>query len=121
MNDTPAAPRQPVVEFVRTQRQTASFLFLALSLAFLAGAIGLGWQTFKVKKVETETNAKDATAPKPQLELADLKKGDYSVGLIGCVVGLLIAGAIGIYLQAVPIKATEAEQRTDARVTLLAA
>ncbi|HXD86393.1 MAG TPA: Gldg family protein [Urbifossiella sp.] len=121
MNETPVAPRQPVVEFVRTQRQTASFLFLALSLAFLAGAVGLGWQTFKVKKVEAETNAATTGADKPKLEIADLKRGDYSVGLIGCVVGLLVAGAIGIYLQAAPIKATEAEQRTEARVTLLAA
>lgn len=122
---TEPAEGQPVVEFVRTQRQTAAYVFLGLSLAFLVATIFLGVRSFRTptaeKPAETKTADEEKPPELPKAEVADPKKGDYTVGWLATLVGFLITAAAGVYLQVRPPADTPAGQRTEARKVILAA
>lgn len=121
----PPAEGQPVVEFVRTQRQTAAYVFLGLSLAFLVATIFLGVRSFRTptgeKPADTKTADEEKPPELPKAEIADPKKGDYTVGWLATVIGFLITAAAGVYLQVRPPAETPAGQRTEARKVILAA
>jgi hypothetical protein len=128
MNSASAEPatsspaHQPAVEFIRTQRQTAAYVFLGLSLVFLVGTIWLAVRAFSVAKAaEKPAETKPLEPEQPKAELANPKRPSYMVGWIGALGGFLVTASIGVYLQAVPPKQTLGLQLREARVVLLAA
>jgi hypothetical protein len=117
---------QPVVEFIRTQRQTAAYLFLGLSAAFLVLTIFLAAKAFRTpesaKTDETKQNEKAETPPElPKPEVANPKRPSYMVGWIGALFGFLITVSVGVFLQIMPPKPTLAQQLRESRVVLLTA
>lgn len=126
------ATRQPLVEFVRTNRQNAAYGFLALSVLFLALT---GWAILKVSRAPTADAAKDKDKDKEKAEKpfdpfnpegAETKVGDPNTGtfIVTAVGGgllFLVTAAAGVWLLARPPEPGEAQQRTEARELLLAA
>ncbi|HEY2909549.1 MAG TPA: Gldg family protein [Gemmataceae bacterium] len=124
---TNAAVQQPVVEYIRGQRQKAAYFFLGLSALFLVGAIALGYRSFGMSAAVPKSEAKKSEEAEPKkmdsakAEIPDPKKRDFTVGLIGAVFGFLVMGGVGVYLQATPPRSEPDAQRTEARVVLLIA
>lgn len=131
MNSTapdPAAPTgQPVVEFIRGQRQNAAYVFLGLSALLLVGTILLAVRAFRTtaataeKPADTKTLDPESPPELPKTEIADPKRSSYMVGWIGGLLGFLITASIGVYLQVMPPKPTRDRQLREARVVLLSA
>ncbi|MDB5311083.1 MAG: ABC-type uncharacterized transport system [Gemmataceae bacterium] len=123
----PAPAGQQLVEFVRTQRQTAAYVFLGLSVVFLAATIMLAVRSVKTTKPAADTPAAtnpldpDAPPDAPKPEVADPKKYDYTVGWIGALIGFLVAAGVGGYLMVGLPNPSVDRQRTEARVVLLTA
>jgi len=124
---TAAPAGQSMVDFVRSQRQTAAYVFLGLSALFLIGTIFLAVRAFRVPAAvekPAETKAEDEEKPPlelPKAEVANLKRPSYMVGWIGCLAGFLITVTIGVFLQIMPPKPTVEKQQREARVVLLSA
>jgi len=123
--DPAAPPAQPLVEFIRVNRQGASYVLLGLSLAFLVATVALGYRAFQGKSITgdsaTKAKADSETSPdSPKLETVDLKRPSYMVGWIGTVKGFLITGLAGVVLLAGLPKLTLAAQQAEARIMLLA-
>lgn len=120
---TPATTPEPLVEFIRTRRSTAAHVCLALAAAFLILTIWLAVKGFRASAVP-EKPADTAGAP----ELPDIKpevinpnRGDYLVGGIGALIGFVTLATIGVWLLVGIPNPSEARQRTDIRVAVLAA
>src|SRR5438552_432355 len=116
---------QELVEFVRGQRQTAAYIFLGLSLAFLIATIFLAYRTFTSpaasdKSAETKKLDEETPPELPKVEVANPKRSSYMLGWLGCLLGFFVTGLTGGYLQVWPPKPTGDEQRTEARKILLA-
>lgn len=134
MNPTDSVPTinppvtgQPVVEFIRTQRQNAAYLFLGLSILCLVGTIFLAVRAFKApastEKSEETKKLDDEKPPLPELpkaEASNLNKSGYMVGWIGGLAAFLVTASVGVFLQAIPPKHTPDAQQREARVLLLA-
>lgn len=128
----PAPPTAPgphpagagLVEWVRAARPAAAYLFLGLSVLFLGATIALAVRGVRATKAVEPPAAKlddpDAPDPKPA-EVADPKRGSYLIGAIAALWGFLITVGAGAFLLVGLPKPTAPEQRTEARVVLLAA
>src|SRR5438128_947890 len=92
---------QQAVEYIRGQRQNAAYVFLGLSLVFLAATIYLAVQTFRTPSAGADkpaaVNPLDPEAPPelPKAEVANPKRTSYMVGWIGTLLGFLITAAAG--------------------------
>ena len=121
----------PLVEYIRTSRSNAGYALVVLSAVFL---VLTGFLVFKAYRAPATP---DAPADKPLAEknpfepdkppelpkagaTANLKRGDYTVGWIGTVLGFLICAAAGAWLLVNVSPAGEEKQRTEARVVILA-
>ncbi|MCI0705791.1 MAG: GldG family protein [Planctomycetia bacterium] len=126
---------EPVVDLIRTQRQNVAFALATIAVVFLVGTIYFVAKANKLSGDDTSATEKDAEKDKlkdfdPDDPLKSLqidsvaatksKRHEFYVGAIACGIGMLLCGATASYLFAVPPKPTESEQRTEARVTVLA-
>jgi hypothetical protein len=132
----PATPTpntgEPLVEYVRTQRQNAGTLLAVLAALFLAATGFLALKAFRPSGPPAPDKSADKQLPdslrdperlepkKPPAEVADSKRGDYMIGWIACLAGFLCVGAVSAYLLASPPPADDGRQRTEARVSILA-
>ena len=128
----PAPPTAPgphpagagLVEWVRASRPAAAYLFLGLSVLFLGATIALAVRGVRTAKAAEPPAAKlddpDAPDPKPA-EVADPKRGSYLVGAVAALWGFLVTVGAGAFLLVGLPRPSAAEQRTEARVVLLAA
>lgn len=128
MNPTvPATPSQPVVEFIRGQRQNAAYVFLGLAALVLVGTILLAVKAFQAptlaadKPAETQSLDPEKPPELPKTEIANPKRSSYMIGWIGGLLAFLITVSVGVYLQIIPPQATRDLQLREARVVLLAA
>ena len=128
MNPTvPATPSQPVVEFIRGQRQSAAYVFLGLAALVLVGTILLAVKAFQAptlaadKPAETQSLDPEKPPELPKTEIANPKRSSYMIGWIGGLLAFLITVSVGVYLQIIPPKPTRDQQLREARVVLLAA
>ncbi|MBA4189447.1 MAG: hypothetical protein C0467_15765 [Planctomycetaceae bacterium] len=126
----PASPAvgEPLVEFIRTQRSNAAIALGVLAVIFLAVGVYLA---LKSSRVPTATPDKPLTSektdpeksfelPKPPGETENLKRGDFNVGWVACLFAFIVVASSSLWLVAsVPLPG-EAQQRTEARVLLLA-
>src|SRR5262245_51516827 len=129
---TPTTPTtgEPLVEYIRTQRQNAGTLLAVLAALFLALTGFLALKSFRApaapekspdKQLSDALRDPDRLEPtKPPTDAADSKRGDYMVGMIACLAAFLCVGAVAAYLLASPPLPDEGKQRTEARVSLLA-
>jgi hypothetical protein len=121
----PPAEGQAVVEFVRTRRQAAAYVFLALSLVFLVATIYLAVRAFRSPAVVDKpaaTRLGEENPPEPsKVEVANPNRSSYMIGWLGCLTGFLVTGLVGVYLQVRSPQSSPDRQRTEARALLLAA
>ncbi len=125
---TPAAPSagNPVVEFVRTQRQNAGIALASLAIAFLLGGGYLAVKGFQ-KPTETEatpdkapvSNPLDPDKPDAAKSVTSTKQSDFRWGAFAALGGFLIVGAGAVLLLVAPPQKTEVLQRTEARTVIL--
>ena len=122
----PAAAGPGIVEFVRTQRQNAAYVLLALSLAFLGTTIWLAVKGFKSQPTTVEAKPDKPDDPfnpdsdPSKTETINPNRGPYLVGAIGTLVGFLVTAGVGVwYLVGLPNPSPE-RQRTEARISILA-
>ncbi len=130
MNPTLSADQNssdlPVVDFVRGQRQTTAYFFLGLSVLFLVATVLLAVRAFRVPKADTEpasaTKSLDPEAPPepPKPEVSDPKRSSYMVGGVGTLAGFMVTVTGGVVLLVGLPKPTVTQQRTEARMILLA-
>lgn len=120
----PTVRTDPVVEFIRTDRQMAGYILFGLSIAFLSATIFLAYRGFKAPAAEPEKAAEKAPDPfhpePPKPEILDPNKTAYTFGWIGTLAGFLITAGVGAWLVAGLPAPTAEQQRTHARVALLA-
>ena len=123
-NPTPAAPvNEPLVEFVRTQRQNAGTILAILSVLFLGTTAFLYYQsTVGPSSAEKKSNIEkmnEPEAPEAKLEAINPKHTDY---LLGAILRCSPASAPGLALWLIGglPPAVEAAQRTTARIQILA-
>lgn len=121
----PAPLAQPVVEFVRTKRPVAAYILLGLSVAFLAVTILLAVKGFRPSEAKAPekpaaTNPLNPDQPEAPAEAVDPKRGDYRIGAIAALVGFLVSAVAGVWLMVGLPRPTVEQQRTEARVSLLA-
>lgn len=120
----------PVVELIRTQRQNVGFGLTALAALFLIAAVMLGVKSQQLAATapSTATDKDGKDSPDDMLkglkvdgsEVTQPNRYDYVIGAFGCVLGLLILGGGAALLVVGLPKPTEALQRREARVLLLA-
>lgn len=121
----PAATSNPVVEFVRTDRQSAGFVLLGLAVLLLALC---GWTVFKSTRADAAVPEPDAqkkaddpfSLDEGPLKPKDPARNDYIVGGILSAGGFLVAVAAALWLLASVPAPTDARQRADARALILA-
>ncbi len=127
----PAAPptTDPVVEFIRAQRMNLGYGLTVLAFVFLVATVALAMKGSRLPASTTATTEKGKDKEKDDAlsamkgEVAEViqpNRFDYVVGAFGAALGLLIVGVGGAYLLISLPKPTEAEQRREARVLLLA-
>jgi hypothetical protein len=118
----PSAPN-PVVEFVRTDRQTASYVLLGLAaLLFVLCAVMVYKVTRPAAPVEADTQKKEDTfsLDEAPLKPKDLARDDYIWGGILSGAAFLVAASAALWLLVSVPPTTEARQRADARALILA-
>jgi hypothetical protein len=135
MEPTPPSPQtpvpgQPLVEYVRTNRQNVAIGLGALAVLFLAAAVFLAVRGFRTPPEPEKPAEKPApTNPFDPEEPPELPKAaetpaqiqnQYHLGWIGCLMAFLIVATGAAWLQAGAPPAEEAKQRTEARVLILA-
>ncbi len=127
--ETLSGPPEPVVDFIRAQRANAGYALTFLAALFLVAGVMMVVKSNKAAGAAATTDKakdgkdKDAEDPLKLGESTDLKESsrfDYLVGAFGCALGLVAAGAGAAYLIVSLPKPTEAEQRREARVFVLA-
>jgi hypothetical protein len=119
------APADPVVEFIRADRQSAGYVLLGLATLLL---IVCGYTVFKAARpipaqTEPEKEKKaddpfslDEGAAKPK----DPNRTDYYVGAVISGAGALLVLAAAVWLLVGVPAPTDARQRSDARALILA-
>src|SRR5687768_10673324 len=125
---TPAGPDpaagQPLVEYIRTQRQNAAYALLGLSVVFLALTGWFAVRGFKSTAAAAPADEKDKFGKlddTPTLEKPDTGRVDYVVAGVGTLADFLVTAGVGAWLLTGLPKPTVAGQRTDARVAILVA
>ena len=126
----PAAPTapNPLVEFVRTQRQNAGLALASLAVVFLLAA---GYMAVRGFRTEAAAAAKpDKARPEnpldpdrpdePKEAVATAAQGDFKLGAIAALGGCLVLLGGAIRLLVTPPRPAEAERRTEARAVILA-
>jgi hypothetical protein len=119
----PSSRPDPLVEFIRTDRQTAGYVLLGLSVVFLAATIWLAVKAVKTPAAEPDKTAEKAPdllnpeAPKP--EVTDPNRPAYYGGCVGALLGFLLTAGVGAWFVAGLPAPTVERQRTDARVSIL--
>lgn len=133
-NTTQTSPGSPpagsgtlmFVDAIRTQRQRASTILLALSVVFLGFTIWLAVKSFSAPEAKPEAKPAETNPlnpeepPPPTPEVINPKKGDYTVGWLGLLFGFLVTGSVGAWLATFPPKPTVEGQRSDVRLAILA-
>lgn len=133
MQPTPAPgtppTTDPVVELIRAQRLNVGYALTAVAFLCLVGTVALALKTSRLSAATTTATDKgknkDAEDPFQNLPgddkvAAQPNKFDYVIGAFGAALALVITGAGGAYLLIALPKPTEAEQRREARVLILA-
>ncbi|VTU01381.1 ABC-type uncharacterized transporter OS=Singulisphaera acidiphila (strain ATCC BAA-1392 / DSM 18658 / VKM B-2454 / MOB10) GN=Sinac_5949 PE=4 SV=1: ABC_transp_aux [Gemmataceae bacterium] len=126
----PAAPGagEPLVEFVRTKRGAASGVLGALAVVFLGFAVFFALKAFgtaaapadKDKAAEKANPDNPLELPKPAGDPANLKRGDFNVGWMSCMLAFLVASLGALWLSARDVRdRTEDQKRTEARLLVL--
>ncbi|MBN9121820.1 MAG: Gldg family protein [Planctomycetes bacterium] len=124
----PAAPYEPIVELIRTQRQNAGYALTVLAAVFLVAAVMMvvkGQRPAGATTTATDKDkGKDAEDPFKALpadgaELTQSNRSDYWVGALGMALGLVVTGSGAAYLIVGLPRPTEAGQRREARVLVL--
>ncbi len=127
-NLTPAAAggaNNALVEYIRTQRQTAAYVMLGLSIGLLILTIVFAIRGFKTEPAKVDENAPaevdplNPDAPPTPKSIADPKQGDYRIAALASALAFLATGAVGVWLQIWPQRLTPEAQRTDARIAIL--
>lgn len=134
MQPTPAAPPpaapsapNPLVEFVRTQRQNAGLALASLAVVFLLAAGYMAVRGFRTEAAAEPKadkarpdNPLDPDRPEEAKAVATAAQGDFKLGSIAAMGAFVVAlvGAIQL-LVALP-RPTDAERRTEARAVILA-
>jgi len=123
----PPAIGEPLVEFIRSQRQNAAIALGVLAVIFLAVGVFLALKSTRVPSTPTPDKALNEKAdpekpfemPKVPGETENLKRGDYNVGWFSCLLAFIVTSIGALWLMAsVPLPG-EAQQRNEARVLLL--
>ncbi len=125
---TPPAVGEPVIEYIRTQRQNAGTILALFSILFLALTCYLGYKAYispaeKEKPAEQATPEKELDLEKPETpkssEHMSVKQVDCLLGAIGAFVAFLAVGLCAAWLMVgIPGPSVE-NQRTEARIQLL--
>ncbi|MBP3957282.1 Gldg family protein [Gemmata sp. G18] len=115
----------PVVEFVRTQRQNAGSVLAGLAVVLLALAGYMAVKGFRdapapaPDKPQVE-NPLDPERPESAKPVAGTKEGDFRWGAIAALSAFLVAiGGAARLLVSLP-RTTESQQRAEARAVILA-
>jgi hypothetical protein len=115
---------EPVVDFIRNDRQMAAYILLGLSIVFLAATVWLAAKSFRAPRSEepdkTAEKSLDPLNPElPKPEVTDPGRNDYTVGWIACMAAFVALAGQGAWLLAALPAPTLAEQRTEARKVIL--
>jgi hypothetical protein len=126
----PPAPGQPLVEYVRTNRQNAAIGLAGLAVLLLAATVFLALKGFRTPPTPEKPADKPApTNPLDPDEPPELSKtpetpaqvqNQYHLGWIGCLMAFLVAATAAAWLLAGPPPVGDTKQRTEARVLILA-
>ncbi len=132
-NSTPpsSSASEMIVEYVRTQRHNAGIILAILSVLLFVLTAYFGIQAYRGARVPDkpldQTNAEKPLDPEkpdlptPAADGVNLRRTDHMLGGIGTFAGCLAVGVIAVWLIVGIPNPSEAKQRTEARVQLLAA
>jgi len=117
----------PLVDYIRTQRQSAGTMLAILSVLFLALTVFLALKAFRAPVAPAkpaderlrERDRPEAAEPAKPGEVSELARGDYMLGWVGCLAAFLTVGVTAAWLLASPPPADERRQKTEARVAIL--
>ncbi|HEV3439249.1 MAG TPA: Gldg family protein, partial [Gemmata sp.] len=119
---------QSLVEFIRTQRQMAGNILAGVSVVLLILTAYLAWRAFETPSSEKSADKslsenldleKPPELPKPSNEIANQKRGDYSIGAVASLLGLIVTGIAAAWLFVGLPPASEAKQRSEVRAGIL--
>ena len=129
MQQNPPSPApiagESLVEYLRTQRQNAGWIFIGLSVFFLALTIFLAYKGYQGnatadKPVETKLDKdENPLEPSKPSENKSIQKVDAIVGAIVTLAAFVVVGAVGAWLLIGLPASSEEKQRTEARKQLL--
>jgi hypothetical protein len=118
---TTATPADPLVEFVRAQRQMVGYVLLSLAVALLLVALFLAYRGLRPGGLADTAPAPELTLPgMPKPEIANPKRASYIAGLLAAALGFVITAGGGAWLTVSVPPPEEDRQRTQVRVALLA-
>lgn len=136
---TPAAPepiRDPflakldriVVDAIRTQRENVGYLLTIIAVVFLVGGVMLAVKSNSVPESTSKTANPDGTGvddllkglPSDTADGTQMNRFDFLVVAFGCASVLVATGTGAAYLLVGLRKPTEAQQRREARIFVLA-
>ena len=126
----PPSVGQGLVEYVRANRQSAGVGLLALAAVFLALAGFFALKAFRspvadappaeTEKEKADPLGKSDAKPPTETEAQLARQAQYNLAWLGFLAAAMVAGAGGsVYMARIPA-ATAEEQRSEARVLLLA-
>jgi hypothetical protein len=118
----------PVVELIRAQRLNVGYALTVAAFLCLVGTVALALKTNRLSAGTTTATDKGKNKDPEDLMgaqgeekiAAQPNKFDYVIGALGAAAALLVTGAGGAYLLIGLPKPTEAEQRRETRVLILA-
>jgi uncharacterized membrane protein YedE/YeeE len=123
------AASEPLVEYVRTQRQNAAYGLLALAALLLALTVFLGLKAFRTpaaaEKPADRPLKDDPLDPerleptKPAEDTGNVQRMQYMFGWVGTLLGAGVLGICGGWLLAGVPPTGEEKQRAETRILLL--
>lgn len=124
---TPPVVGRDLVEYIRTNRDTTSYILLGLSVVFLVLTVWLAVRGFQTPPKKTEEKKDEVGSPfdplgqdkKSTVEVSDPKRGDYLIGGIGVLAAFLVTAASGAWVMVGLPHPSEEKQRSEARVLIL--